>query len=484
MLYRRLFTPSAHPLRLRIQVATRQQLRWAGSATITSTEPEYPTLKADILGQTDLEDPGMNGGYVNPPRIKRQFRDPYADWWDKQERRNFGEPIHEDNDILGMFSPHEIGIFISAVFALAASVNMLYPDRPSVAKRYEGGLQRELGGPDTVGQEFKTSCHVIPDLETEHLQSNSLLPTMTCFVPSLEAGHNFRVSIHSWENPEISFDTLGLRRLQGKVSFEARIFIDGIESGSKKFVKNGPWPTVIENSTVANELGQFEPLKFPVFHQELLSQSYWSPIDNLGRLRIVLSEGFIRENDNQFERVRNIISFSFQHAPIHLLEKSSIAWPNASMWQQPTHVEIQQSRDCSPAFTENISDSRSQPSPHVLTDTQMTDHQNLVLTPKAPNQEKNTHEDHLTESTCNIFKNWNESTVDLFALEYLQPDSLTHSLSLPVTEFLSGESSLESICESIFSAPVGNNITQHDENISREVDIIAPNKIMLCGFED
>lgn len=35
----------------------------------------------------------QNGGYVNPPREKRQFRDPYADWWDKQGRRNFGEPV-------------------------------------------------------------------------------------------------------------------------------------------------------------------------------------------------------------------------------------------------------------------------------------------------------------------------------------------------------------------------------------------------------
>lgn len=169
---------------------------------------------------------------------------------------------------------------------------------------------------------------------------------------------------------------------------------------------------------------------------------------------------------------------------LDLLEKSSIAWPNASMWQQPTHVEIQQSRDCSPAYTENISDARSQTSSHMLTDTQISDHQNHVLTPKAPIQEKNIHEDHLTESTSNIFKNWNESTVDFFALEYFQPDSLTHSLSLPVSEFLSNENTLENICENIFASPVGNNITQHDENISKEVDIIAPNKIMLCGFED
>ena len=35
----------------------------------------------------------QNGGYVNPAREKRQFRDPYGEWWDKQERRNFGEAV-------------------------------------------------------------------------------------------------------------------------------------------------------------------------------------------------------------------------------------------------------------------------------------------------------------------------------------------------------------------------------------------------------
>lgn len=35
----------------------------------------------------------QNGGYVNPPPQKRQLRDPYGDWWDKQGRRNYGEPV-------------------------------------------------------------------------------------------------------------------------------------------------------------------------------------------------------------------------------------------------------------------------------------------------------------------------------------------------------------------------------------------------------
>jgi NADH dehydrogenase (ubiquinone) 1 beta subcomplex subunit 8 len=103
-----------------------------------------------------------NGGYENPLPVKRQFRDPYGDWWDKQERRNYGEPVHEDNDILGMFSPEEythstpgkavfqIGCFVAAVFTLCGVVAMYYPDKPSAPREFEGGLERELGGPGAV----------------------------------------------------------------------------------------------------------------------------------------------------------------------------------------------------------------------------------------------------------------------------------------------------------------------------------------------
>jgi NADH dehydrogenase (ubiquinone) 1 beta subcomplex subunit 8 len=113
----------------------------------------------------------QNGGYVNPPPVKRQFRDPHADWWDKQERRNYGEPVHEDNDILGMFSPEEythtkpgkglfqIGCFVAAVFGLCGVVSYTYPDKQSAPREFEGGLERELGGPNAVrvgSQQIKT----------------------------------------------------------------------------------------------------------------------------------------------------------------------------------------------------------------------------------------------------------------------------------------------------------------------------------------
>jgi NADH dehydrogenase (ubiquinone) 1 beta subcomplex subunit 8 len=100
--------------------------------------------------------------------VKRQFRDPNGDWWDKQERRNYGEPLHEDNDILGIFSPEEythttpgkglfqIGCFVASVLALMGVVYTVYPDKQSYPKEYEGGLEKELGGPRAV----RVSCNV------------------------------------------------------------------------------------------------------------------------------------------------------------------------------------------------------------------------------------------------------------------------------------------------------------------------------------
>ncbi|KAI4123584.1 MAG: hypothetical protein LQ338_005202 [Usnochroma carphineum] len=104
----------------------------------------------------------QNGGYPNPPPLKRQFRDPYGDWWDKQERRNFGETVHEDHDILGMMSPYEythftvrkgfflMSCFVATVLGLCGVVRVYYPDRPATERTFPGGLDRELGGPGAL----------------------------------------------------------------------------------------------------------------------------------------------------------------------------------------------------------------------------------------------------------------------------------------------------------------------------------------------
>lgn len=104
----------------------------------------------------------QNGGYINPPEIKRQFRDPHADWWDKQERRNYGEPVHENHDQLGMFTPHDytwvspakglfqMACFVATFLGLCYTVRAFYPDKKSYPREFEGGLERELGGAGAV----------------------------------------------------------------------------------------------------------------------------------------------------------------------------------------------------------------------------------------------------------------------------------------------------------------------------------------------
>lgn len=63
--------------------------------------------------------------------------------------------------------------------------------------------------------------------------------------------------------------------------------------------------------------GELEPLKFPAFRSELLEQNYWSPADELGRIKLVISEGFPRDSPAlPMERVKNLVAFSFQHAPL------------------------------------------------------------------------------------------------------------------------------------------------------------------------
>ncbi|KAJ5707993.1 hypothetical protein N7488_007794 [Penicillium malachiteum] len=124
--------------------------------------PRASFSQVAALRAAEVEDPLQNGGYQNPPRVKRAFRDPYGGWWDQQEKRNFGEPVHEENEILGVFSPEQythvtagkgflhLGIWVAAFLSVCGVVSLYYPDKPSVPKVYVDGLEKELGGPNAV----------------------------------------------------------------------------------------------------------------------------------------------------------------------------------------------------------------------------------------------------------------------------------------------------------------------------------------------
>ncbi|KAH7341965.1 hypothetical protein B0J17DRAFT_648776 [Rhizoctonia solani] len=92
------------------------------------------------------------GDYPRVAPISVQRR-PAKGWWDNQERRNFGETLPEQHEILSIWAPDVFNIsrgnalkqFSIALPSSLASV----PDRPAAPRSYPyGGLVSELGGLD------------------------------------------------------------------------------------------------------------------------------------------------------------------------------------------------------------------------------------------------------------------------------------------------------------------------------------------------
>ncbi|EJP68123.1 uncharacterized protein BBA_03019 [Beauveria bassiana ARSEF 2860] len=182
-------------------------------------------------------------------------------------------------------------------------------------------------------KEFRVACHVVHDDELSHINGSPGLPTVCCFVPSLPPGAPYKLSIHSWATPPISQSTRSYGKFADRVVFEVRLFVDGRFVSSASMNRAGPWPNVLKNSFGFSDAGEL-PLSFPKFQRELLDQSYWSPADDLGRIKVIISESYPRESLSvPFERLKNIVAFSFQHAPLEILESSAIAWPNSAMWR-------------------------------------------------------------------------------------------------------------------------------------------------------
>ncbi|OJZ81449.1 hypothetical protein ASPFODRAFT_373379 [Aspergillus luchuensis CBS 106.47] len=197
-------------------------------------------------------------------------------------------------------------------------------------------------------QEFKTQCFVTKDKDSPYLHSPGLvspatcplpqsnegqLPVLTTFVPSLRHNTPFRVSVHSWQKPTPSRLMESLLQPDDAVLFEVRVFIDGLCVSGSVFHQRSGWPHVIDLSSYVDKTGNQDSLRFPPFHQEILEQRHWDAAELYGRIRVVIAEGFCRPHRYPpFERVKEIVAFAFQHAPLQVLEHSNIAWPNPSMW--------------------------------------------------------------------------------------------------------------------------------------------------------
>ncbi|ETN46139.1 uncharacterized protein HMPREF1541_00323 [Cyphellophora europaea CBS 101466] len=219
-------------------------------------------------------------------------------------------------------------------------------------------------------QEFNTACHILcqqagqlaaskwappEDPFVTKYESMTKTPILTCFIASLPVGSSFRVSIHSWARPSAS-SILKSRKAQDEpIAFQARLYIDGALQSTRVFREGNVWPEVID--------GRYhEPdaeLAFPVFHPEILQQPRWEPGEKVGRIQLILTEGVLREaSDLQasackitFDGLRDVVAFSFQHAPQDVLEYSGIAWPNARLFETKT----QSTRQPGPISTRTVS---------------------------------------------------------------------------------------------------------------------------------
>ncbi|KAG0287624.1 hypothetical protein BGZ98_004569 [Dissophora globulifera] len=88
--------------------STRPAAAAYSSASVNGHNKHDPAIPGDstgylpgdkITGDTQI------GSYPNLPMYNQQFRDPAGGWWDPQDRRNFGETVPEEDDVLNIWSP-------------------------------------------------------------------------------------------------------------------------------------------------------------------------------------------------------------------------------------------------------------------------------------------------------------------------------------------------------------------------------------------
>ncbi|KAH7913581.1 hypothetical protein BJ138DRAFT_1171205 [Hygrophoropsis aurantiaca] len=129
----------------------------AARPTLTRSKTSSLAFSRAYATPATEKDPQL-GDYPDLPWVSNQHLAPRG-WWDQQMRRNFEDPIPENEEVLSMWGPDVPGIppqkalfqFTLAVtgfvgFGLLCNY-ALVPERPAVPREYPfSGLVRELGG--------------------------------------------------------------------------------------------------------------------------------------------------------------------------------------------------------------------------------------------------------------------------------------------------------------------------------------------------
>ncbi|KAF1356022.1 hypothetical protein EJ07DRAFT_130358 [Lizonia empirigonia] len=181
-------------------------------------------------------------------------------------------------------------------------------------------------------QEYKTACYF------SHDEAGHELPTLRTYIGSLKPDTPFRISVHHWGVPKPSPLIQEAQRRAGKrMTFTVQVIIDDDRPYHGSFEVNATSPQDIAHeqrlfkSHKSNEPSTSQPkqrLLFPKNHKEsLLQSSTWHPRGADNRIKIILSERLVDEDDKLDVGCWDIVCFSFQHAPRELLEQAGIAYP-------------------------------------------------------------------------------------------------------------------------------------------------------------
>ncbi|KAK0285928.1 hypothetical protein LTS00_010719 [Friedmanniomyces endolithicus] len=163
-------------------------------------------------------------------------------------------------------------------------------------------------------------------------------PLLTAFVPSLTAGAGFQVSVHSWSTPTaIAGSGVGGGLVGGGsgavMLWRVKLVVDGAVVACETFGEEAVWPRQMDLSSATDAEGKKLPLSFPRFHRSILTQSHWNACDDMGRIKVQLSAGYEVDLEGRSHFVKTVdhVVFSFQPAPLDILERSGIAWPHANL---------------------------------------------------------------------------------------------------------------------------------------------------------
>ncbi|KAK7202855.1 hypothetical protein BZA70DRAFT_285192 [Myxozyma melibiosi] len=148
-------------LRMPVRSAVRTRI---GAVRCYASAPEEPVLPEYTDFPYTKGDDRLVGDYPEYPYVYAQHRDPYAKYDFQQLRRNYNDPLHEDDDMLNMWSPdvHDyvstagavrwaLGFFtVFGLFSYAVSFSV--PEKIATGRVYDNGLFKELGGAEDFPQ--------------------------------------------------------------------------------------------------------------------------------------------------------------------------------------------------------------------------------------------------------------------------------------------------------------------------------------------